>query len=205
MTSLDERRTAAEFAPVRVSGAGGRRPRLAAATWIVIVGGLLVGGVVGKILPGLAPGESVITGPAELRPAIDDAAVLPPRTGLPALVAEAEPVPVALDVSLAAGSVEVRGTIQLHAVALVSVALEDVTGRIRSSQTLSVDDPNGGVRPLRQMAFDVTFPVSRSAATGGWIEVGAFDGVGGPIGTVRTPFGTGVVKVPLKVNGIFVR
>jgi len=200
--------------------------RLAAIAWLLVVGGLLLSSGLGRLLGGIADvpssgdpgGVARPSGAAEAAGSLGSAAVGvlgSPATGAASaaagsdLVAGSLGVPedlVGFSVIESRGRVEVSGTVGAHAVASLTVALEDSSGVARLTKALWVVDPDGGVRPARTRTFAVLLDVPRGlVVASSYVAVTAFDGIGATMGVVRAALGPGSPKVPIKVGRTWVR
>ncbi|HEX5452120.1 MAG TPA: hypothetical protein VFW86_06980 [Candidatus Limnocylindrales bacterium] len=197
------------FAPVAVASRGHRGwSRLVALGWLVVVLAVLVAGIAPRIVGSgeQARPSAVLAAEATRTPGGPTQA---PAPAAPTFTTY-EPVELVTFAAARVGrELDVRGTIGPRSVVRLTVAVVDGNGRAQDSVALWVDDPNGGLRPAYERTFHVSFAVStRAARRPVWVQVTAFDAVGGTIGAETIPATTLPIprtKVPLKVNATYVR
>jgi hypothetical protein len=197
------RDASASFAPARLGPS--RRGATLPLVVVAVVAMALVGvGVAGRVMSSTSNDRAAPSAVARLASPAAASADAPDGIGQLGVA----PEPVAFTVSRVTGSVEVRGTVGLRSVTYLRVDVLDANGRVQASHPLAVDDPDGGLRPASTRTFLTTFPVlSANASWPLWVQVTAFDAVGGMIGALTQALvpGTALLKVPLKVNQTYLR
>ena len=206
LRAVDPRLESADFAPVRVGGPGrrGGRSPVVAAGWVAVIAGVVAFGILGRSaavgpiasLPSVAPGA---LGPASRSNVLGPRPVGPTRTS--------DPNTVALTLSSVGDGVGVTGTVLSRSVVWVFVSVQDGAGAVQAWRSLSVEDPDGGIRPSLQPAFSVSLPLPPSARAMNllWVEVNAYNAIGRKIGSIRQLFGPGVLHDAIRIKTSLVR
>jgi hypothetical protein len=118
-----------------------------------------------------------------------------------------DPNTVAMTVSSLGDGIGVTGTVLSRTVVWIFVSVEDGAGVVQAWRSLSVEDPNGGIRPTLQPAFAVHLPLSSTARATNllWVEVNAYNSIGRKIGSVRQLFGPGILHDSIRIKTSLVR
>ena len=118
-----------------------------------------------------------------------------------------DPNTVAMTVSSLGDGIGVTGTVLSRTVVWIFVSVEDGAGVVQAWRSLSVEDPNGGIRPTLQPAFAVRLPLSSTARATNllWVEVNAYNSIGRKIGSVRQLFGPGILHDSIRIKTSLVR
>lgn len=81
----------------------------------------------------------------------------------------------------------ITGTVLAREVVWVFISVQDLRGKVLAWRSLSVEDPDGGIRPNRTPAFVSQIDVPARTGFGALIiEVNAYNSLGRGIGSVRT-------------------
>jgi hypothetical protein len=203
---MDERPESADFAPVQVGGRGRRghwAPMLAAG-WVVVLAAVVALGALGRAAP--APVSSLPSAvPAAVGPVIRFG--INPRQQPAGPTRTSDPNLVALSVSTLPSGVAVSGTILSRSVVWVFVSVQDEAGAVQAWRSLSVEDPDGGIRPSLQPAFAIQIDLPAPTATSGllWVEANAYNSIGRKVGSARQAFGPGIEHDSIRISTSLVR
>jgi len=84
----------------------------------------------------------------------------------------------------------VTGTVLVREVVWVFISIQDLQGGVVTWRSMSVEDPDGGIRPNKTPGFDVHIDLApRPGAVAVQVEVTAYDNLGHEIGSVREVVG----------------
>ena len=204
----DDRVEHAEFAPTRI---GGRRRRgwgpLLIAGWVAVLGAVVGAGAIGRAIDGSprARPSLVAAGMPSPRPTIaaEAAPELRPTAG-PAR--SSEPDPLAYEVSSDPTGLAITGTILARPAVWVFVSIQTLGGDVITWRSLSVEDPNGGIRPDRTPSFELHVPLAATLAGGPLVvEVNAYNNIGRKIGSVRQTYDERAGHNPIRIGTSVVR
>lgn len=212
---MDDRRPAddrvehAEFAPARIDGRGGRSwGPLLIAGWLVVLAAVVGAGTLGRTLDrsaeGAQPSPPLAGAATPLASALAGGA--PEALAPSGPIRSGDPDPLAYDVSSDAAGLTITGTILARPAVWVFVSIQTVDGDVVTWRSLSVEDPNGGIRPDRTPSFELYVPLAATLATGPLVvEVNAYNNIGRKIGSVRRLFGDPAAHKPILINTGMVR
>ena len=195
----DDRVEHAEFAPTRIGGRGRRGwGWLLIAGWLVVLGAVVGAGTIGRTLDGSSIGARPSLPPvAERAPALQQP---------PGPARSSDPDPLAYTVARDSTGLTITGTILARPAVWVFISIQDPAGDVITWRSLSVEDPNGGIRPDRVPAFGVHVPLVASLAAGPVIvEVNAYSNIGRKIGSVRQVYDERAGHNPLRIGTGMVR
>lgn len=176
-----------EFEPIRVGGSRRlRRSRLIAGAWLAVLGSFVGLAALGRT----AVSDTVSHTARDLvaQPNIASVPSSPAPSGVASVLGAElrpdEPKTFALTVTTTSGGLAIRGAVLGRAVASVAVRVVDVQGAPIASRSLSVGDPDGGIRPAHQLGFTVVFGLSAGQqATASFVEVDGYDSFGAIVGS----------------------
>ncbi|HET9681357.1 MAG TPA: hypothetical protein VFP19_04900 [Candidatus Limnocylindrales bacterium] len=177
-----------EFEPIRVGGPRRlHRSRLVAGAWLVVLGSFVGFAAFSRA----APASDTVRDTAPERAAQSSVAVAPsspaPSGAASVLGADLrpdEPKTFALTVTTTSGGLAIRGAVLGRAVASVAARVVDVQGAAIASRSLSIGDPDGGIRPAHQLGFTVVFGLSvGQQASASFVEVDGYDSSGAIVGS----------------------
>jgi hypothetical protein len=179
-----------EFEPVRVGGRRrfGRSP-VVAGTWLLVLAAFVALAALGRSnasedtpnRPVLPTSLSAMSSPLPSTRAGSQGGELRPD----------EPRTFAITVTTTSGGLAVRGAVLGRSVSRVAVRVVDVQGAPIASRSLSVGDPDGGIRPAHQSGFTVVFGLSAGQqVTASFVEVDGYDSFGSIVGSTLQSLAT---------------